>query len=305
MVCLGPHPITTPVPLAQSPGYLAGLVGIGADARQAELEAGSAVVLHRRLWPGLPLRLISRGPVWAAGTTPADRVEDLSTLARGGPCLITPETAADAPLLRAAGFRQILTPAHVAELALAPEPDQLRRALAGSWRNALRRAEAGGTRVQNQPFKPRRDGWLLSAEEAQRKARGYRALPAALVPAMAKAAPTDIRVLTARAAPGAPPLAALILLRHGAVATYHISWTSAEGRAARATHLLFWQAMVWAAGKGAVRLDLGTVDAAGAPGLLRFKLGTGAAVRPLGGTWVRIIPPLRRGVRRATAEGHD
>jgi hypothetical protein len=35
-------------------------------------------------------------------------------------------------------------------------------------------------------------------------------------------------------------------------------------------------------------LDLGTVDTENAPGLARFKIGSGAQIRSLGGTWLRI-----------------
>jgi hypothetical protein len=48
--------------------------------------------------------------------------------------------------------------------------------------------------------------------------------------------------------------------------------------------------------RGITRLDLGTLDTEAAPGLARFKLGSGAAARALGGTWLW-WPPLARGAR--------
>jgi hypothetical protein len=40
-------------------------------------------------------------------------------------------------------------------------------------------------------------------------------------------------------------------------------------------------------------LDLGSVDTVSAPGLARFKLGAGAQVKSLGGTWLH-LPGFRR-----------
>ena len=81
-------------------------------------------------------------------------------------------------------------------------------------------------------------------------------------------------------------VAALLFLCHGAVATYHIGWSGPEGRARAAHHLLLWRAMIDLAARGITRLDLGMVDTVTAPGLARFKLGSGARCRALGGTWL-------------------
>jgi hypothetical protein len=52
--------------------------------------------------------------------------------------------------------------------------------------------------------------------------------------------------------------------------------------------ILLWQAAVWLAGQGTRTLDLGAVDTVSAAGVARFKLGTGATARPLGGTWAGV-----------------
>lgn len=293
MARIDPPPYLPILPLEQSPAYAAALRCLGAGVEEMALDGGRATVLRRRILPGLVVRLASRGPVWCDGMATAGKATALRTLARRGPCLVTPEDAGDAAALRLAGFRQVMTPAHLACLALPPDPDDLRGRLAGSWRSALRQAERGSVQWSIQPFKPGRDGWLLDREAAQRRGKGYRALPPALVPALADHAPRDVWTLTARRTPGGDPTAAMILIRHGRVATYHIGWSGPEGRQDNAMHLLLWQAMLWCVAKGIVRLDLGTVDVRGAPGLLRFKLGTGAGVHALGGTWARLIPPWR------------
>ena len=42
------------------------------------------------------------------------------------------------------------------------------------------------------------------------------------------------------------------------------------------------------AATGVTELDLGTIDTDASPGLARFKLGSGATVQRLGGTWLRL-----------------
>ncbi|MCP4821132.1 MAG: GNAT family N-acetyltransferase, partial [Shimia sp.] len=90
---------------------------------------------------------------------------------------------------------------------------------------------------------------------------------------------------------GAAPVAAMLILRHGQSATYHVSHTTDDGRKKCAHNLLMWEAMQWLAAKGVTTLDLGQVDTEKSAGLARFKLGTGARPRPLGGTWLW-WPPL-------------
>jgi lipid II:glycine glycyltransferase (peptidoglycan interpeptide bridge formation enzyme) len=90
----------------------------------------------------------------------------------------------------------------------------------------------------------------------------------------------------------AEELAAMLMLCHGLTATYHIGWSGPQGRATAAHQLLLVRAADWLAARGHVRLDLGTVDTDANPGLARFKIGSGAIIRPLGGSWVG-VPGLK------------
>ena len=80
----------------------------------------------------------------------------------------------------------------------------------------------------------------------------------------------------------------MLMQMHPPVATYHIGWTNAHGRSLMAHHLLLWHAANDMANHGVTRLDLGTVDTQTAPGLARFKIGSGANIRPLGPTMIRL-----------------
>ena len=85
----------------------------------------------------------------------------------------------------------------------------------------------------------------------------------------------------------------MLFLLHATVATHYLGWTSDRGRQLGAQHRMIITAADTFAGRGLNRLDLGTIDTENAPGLARFKIGTGATVRSLGGTWLR-LPRLRR-----------
>ena len=81
-------------------------------------------------------------------------------------------------------------------------------------------------------------------------------------------------------------VAAMLFLRHGTSATYQIGWTSDEGRQLSAGPVCMWRAMVELQALGVERIDLGAADSKRPTGLTRFKCGTGATVRALGGTWI-------------------
>ena len=129
--------------------------------------------------------------------------------------------------------------------------------------------------------------WLLKADHAAQRAGGYRNWPAALIAAYAHETPGQAVVFEARHR-GEVTSAALILC-HGATATYQVAWSSAEGRARSVQAAVLWAAAEWLAERGVSRFELGPIDTEHAPGLARFKLGTGARALRLGGTWA--LPP--------------
>lgn len=87
------------------------------------------------------------------------------------------------------------------------------------------------------------------------------------------------------------------MLRHGRMATWQIGHVTPEGRKSCAMNLALWAAIVWLAEAGHACLDLGLLNSDDAPGLAHFKLGTGARVQGLGGTWLHygaLAPFARR-----------
>ncbi|MBU2983204.1 GNAT family N-acetyltransferase [Lentibacter algarum] len=259
--------MTSDLPLQQSEIFAKAMALINRPTEQV----ADTLILRRRPFPALASRPLLSG-------------NGFKLLARHGVRLINAERPQDAPALRAAGFRQIMTPAHIAELDLSQTREQLRAAMQGKWRNRLAAAQARGLhQVHHRVFDPARDAWLLKAEAAQQKRRQYRALPPALTLAMSQASPESSRLFTCADA-------AMLFVLHGRRASYHIGHSGPEGRAASAHNLLLATAMKALPDHGIRWLELGTIDTETAASLARFKLGSGASVRALGGTWLRALP---------------
>ncbi|WP_320240123.1 GNAT family N-acetyltransferase [Cognatiyoonia sp. IB215182] len=281
---LGFHPLNAPMapepalPLQQHPNFAAALRRLGQPVRVTALSNAAPVINLRRFG----VTFASRGPVWAEDVPCEARWADLQ---QSGLRLINADTQEPATY-KQAGFRMITTPAFVAELDLTETTETRLTHMKAKWRNAWRRAQDASFRTDIRPFALHRHGWLLEADLAQQRRKGFRTLPHAILKAYADCRPHDTIVFTATRK--RTPIAAMLFLRHGPVATYHLGWTGAEGRAQNAHHGLLTAAADWLAARGHIRLDLGHVDTETAPGLARFKIGTGAKITPLGGTWLRL-----------------
>lgn len=242
------------LPLQQSAPYAAAVAGCGARVRWLE---GSILAVERGR-----LRLISR-------SVGLDRA-GLRRLARWpGITVATPEAQ-----VAGIGLIPLVTPMHHAVWALGPE---LRAGMARNWRGHLHQAERAGLRVTRGDA--RTLAALIAAEAVQRARRRYRALPEGF----SRALPQDaLRIWEWRQA--GVMQAAMCFVVHGTSASYHLSWGSDAARGVEVHRLLLLRAAeaLWA--EGVRWLDLGSLDSERAPGLARFKLGTGAELRPLGAT---------------------
>lgn len=287
-------------PLEQSWAY-----GAAAEAAQGHLPrravirdgrapVGLVQVLEKPLLGVLHIAEILRGPLWLPDVPPATRQAGLALIRaafrlRDRRLLLwmpeMPDTAESRAVLRALGMRPMLTGYSSAWLDLARPPEQLRAALDGKWRNALRHAE--GSRLRAQISRGGRAlDWLLERHDAFRRQRGFRAPSPALVRGYAIAARRKSDVVVATAALGSEFVAGALFLVHGAVATYYVGWSGAEGRAHEAQNLLLWRGIEALREAGVTALDLGGLDTRRAPGVARFKLGLGGEVFTLAGTWL-------------------
>jgi len=251
-------------------------------------EIGRAVVTERRL-PLLPrMRAVLRGPAWFDEPDRAARAAGYGQLAGMGVRLVEPEAAC--PGLAPAGFVQVMTPGHIAQLDLWPGEAPLSRATA-KWRASRRLAEAANITICHRPFHGPEADWLIAAEAEMRRARRYRSTGAVIAAALVQTQPGALRLVTAREK-GAP-IAAMLFACHGASGTYLLGATTPRGRAVCAHHLCLATGAGWLADHGARQCDLGAVDTQSNPGLARFKLGSGARLVELGGSWLR-LPRLGR-----------
>lgn len=237
---------------------------------------------------------VLRGPLWLEDDLPSGGrqavlrlIRNQFRLGRAELLIWSPELPATAEahgMMRACGMRRMVTGYSTSLLDLSRSPDDLRAGLQGKWRNRLAAAERADLRVRvahgGRPL-----AWLLERFEEHRRRKGLIGLPANLVQGIAAALPDkrDLLVLTAVAA--GQWVAGLLVIRHGAAATYLLAWTGEEGRRLRAQNLLLWRAITELGARGVGTLDLGGVDAVAAPGLARFKLGLGGRLHTLLGSY--------------------
>lgn len=258
------------LPFQQSEPYATAAAASGARVRWVGLDAGRALVIERG-W----LRLVSRGPVWTKTCTVADQRRALRQLARWpGLTIATPEVP-----LQGLGLIPLVTPMHHAVWRLGPD---LVAGLAGKWRNRLTAAWRSAVRLQ--PGTHATLERLIAEEAVQRSKRGYRSLP----PGFTRALPSEALRLWEWRWNG-ETAAAMAFVRHGGSATYHLGWASEAARQMGVHAAMLVAAATALHGEGVEWLDLGSVDTDRAPGLARFKLGTGAFLRRLGPT-VLVLP---------------
>lgn len=278
-------PMDSPQPIAlqQSIEFAATLELIGRPATRRD----GVLWINRTLRGGLRVKLASRLQLDSATT-------DLRTLTGpgSGPVLLSPDHPA--PWLSRHGALAVMTPGSLAELDLTPCPDTQRARLYPKWRNRLRHAEASRLRIRHRTMPDDPGHWLFHADALHQIRHRYRSWPASLTLAFAMANPGKARLFTAYE--GNRAIAAMLFLLHGQGASYHIGHNTNRGRDLSAHNLLLWRAMTDLSEQGVRRLDLGLIDTKGSEGLARFKLGTGARARALGGTWLWLptLAPLFR-----------
>lgn len=263
------------LPLTQSEAFQRTCDALGLTTTRIESTAGTCLVQTRKLPLIGAFHLASRGPV----------VEDMSALAAivqavreqtRGPLVIN----APAATMKFGGLK-IANGADLAIIDLT-SPSHMRARLHQKWRNQLNKAEASDLAVRARPLDPTRDKWFLDAEAKQQKARGYKSYPTGFLLAYASVNKGQARLFTASSA--GEDVAAMLVLQHGAMATYQAGVTTDIGRQKCAHNLLLWTIMNDLYDQGVRRLDLGRADLS--PGLRRFKQGSGAAIETLSGSFL-------------------
>lgn len=271
-------------PLQQSPEFAAALRLVG--QQPLVLNRLKDTLVLRRTFRGIPAAMVNRAHI----AKPLRLLEMLQEEGlRRTPVILSPDN--QVPELASLGAVPLMSPAKVALWDLNIDQETRRAALHQKWRNRLNHAEGQGLRITRQTMPTDPNHWLFTADALQQQANGYKSWPAALTLAYAKANPGKAKLF--QAFEGKDPIAAVLILRHGAGATYHLSHATPLGKQLSAHNLLLWEAASWLSAKGCRQLDFGVINTEDAAGLARFKLGTGARLQALGGTWA-YWPPARR-----------
>ena len=263
------------LPFAQSPAFERTCERLGLVVTRVSDGASTCLVQTRRLPVLGAFHLLSRGPVGGDARSMAALIRRVRSEFKG---VLVVNSGLEVP--RPGGLK-IASGAEIATISL-DQPELMRARLNQKWRNQLKKSEASGLTVTDQPLDPLRHKWFLQAEAVQQKARGYASHPAAFLLAFASANKGQARLYTA--ALNGQPAAGMLVLKHGRMATYQAGVILPEGRQTCAHNLLLWQIMCDLQAKRVTRLDLGRADLS--PGLRRFKCGTGADVDTLGGSFL-------------------
>lgn len=289
-LCRAPY-----IPYQQTYAFGEVIAAHGGDVLRAAMYVEEEVVglcqIAVRKLPGFRLATALMGPLWLNTELPvARRAELLDELGKTVPLkglhaflLVPPVQGSYAKL--ALGLSQVVSPYHTVLLDLTKPEEELLAAADGKWRNRLRAAEKAGLTISQIGRRPEQYAWLLEAERRQQKRIGYRALSPRMVPAWQEAAGKE-SVIGFEAKDGMERVAGMLFFRFGSTATYHIGWGSSHGRDHNAKNLLLWEAIRYLKKKGVTTLDLGGVDTDHAPGVARFKLGTGGELLSQSGTWL-------------------
>ncbi len=294
----GPLPRTGLVPLEQHSVDALAWARLGRPSRRLvlgpERRPAASVILQIRRWPLLgSFAVMQRGPIWADDLPVPERGAAYAALMsllrheyRG--VMATPDPIGAVDPGSGPGWLTTVTPCHLARIRLDRPIEDLRAGLHGKWRNRLVRAEAAGLTCTDGLMPPDPNHWLFKAEAAQRRSKRYAGVARAYSLALLSTDAASARLFEARR--DGKPVAAMLFLLHKPGATYHIGWSGPEGRQSNAHTLILWKAMRVLSEAGFTSLDLDLVDTETAPGLARFKLGSGAEAIPLGAT--RLSAPL-------------
>ena len=259
-------------------------------------EAGLVQMLEAGLLGNtLHVVMIDRGPLWFDGYgKPADFQAFAREFSRQFPPRpgrlrrFIPEIPADENtenIIREQRFKRKNIPGYqTIWLDLRQDEDALLKDLDPKWRGKLRKAQKKNLQI-DWDENGRHFSWLLDVYARDKKQRNYDGPSVELLKALAQSFGPEKNMLIGRTMMDNKPCAAILVLCHGASATYQIGWASLEGRDNAAHSLLLWQVLGLLKAKGIKDFDLGGVNDGSASGVKQFKQGMGGALVSLPGLY--------------------
>ncbi len=183
------------------------------------------------------------------------------------------------------GFTGTGQPYETICLDLSQSEDDLRAQLKKNWRAVLSKAEKENFQIDwtitTANFKS-----FLSYYAADKAEKGYEGPTAETLMALARAFIPGGCMLYGRALKDRQERASILLLKHGAGATYQVGWTSEYGRKTGAQTLLLWRGMLELKNQGVTEFDLGGINDDTAKGVKKFKQGMGGRIVRSGALYI-------------------
>ncbi len=257
---------------------LGGMVTRAAIYHQSEPIA-ICQILHRKIAGMFPIALATHGPTFLRPVNRKTRTNAIQALRQNGQRAFTLFTLDQ----HTPAWRNIplMRPTNRAVLPLRSLATT-RAALHQKWRASLTQGLKTGIRISERPCDHSDLEALLCVDRLNQTKNKYTTLPPIFIQNWQKLAPHELRIFTAMHKNS--PIAFALFLIHGNTATYYLAHATDQGRALNASRVILWQAIEKFIKQGVLQIDLGVIDTELAPGLARFKLGTGAFCKTGGGT---------------------
>ncbi|WP_019960879.1 peptidoglycan bridge formation glycyltransferase FemA/FemB family protein [Woodsholea maritima] len=287
---------SAPYPVQQDWAYGDAMMALGGNVLRAQVKKDRktlalAQFTVRRFGGVVSSAVCSLGPVFLGEFSQDEKREIYQALRQALP-LARPRALIFTPACgqpgegALKGMKRVMTGYSSVIMDVSPMMEEIRKAAHVKWRNRLKVAEKSDLIVEPMGSKPSQYTWLLTKEEGQRKAKGYKATPSELVVEYQKSKGAREGVISFQAREGADVIAGMLFLLHGQGATYHVGWGNDRARRLSAHNYILFRAIEALKAKGVTALDLGGVETHKAPGLARFKIGTGGRVVTYPGTYL-------------------
>jgi hypothetical protein len=283
--------------LQQDWAYGSSLKMLGVPVLRAQVSRDGEPVAQAqfivRQWGRLgAIALCTRGPLWHKPLTPEEEAQAYGAMKNSLPLkgirfmAVSPEVP-KGHVHGLSPLRRIYTGLSTVILDLTVPLDTLRARLDRRWRHRLVGAQGSEMTVERVGTNAGQYRWLLEAEMQQRTEKKLDGLPLAFFDHYAQSRKQPSKnILTLRADKGRERVAGMMFLLHGEAATYHVGWTSEQGREMHAHNLILWKAIEELKSRGIRVLDLGGVNTTRSAGIARFKMSTGGQVLTLAGTYI-------------------
>ena len=232
--------------------------------------------------------ILDRGPLWFEGFGKPKHIKAFFTefnrqfLSRiGRKRRIIPETDID---LTSLGYKKAVGSYETIWIDLQNPIETLKKDIRKNWRGTLNKAEKQDFQIEWDETGAQFP-WLIQNYAVDKAAKGYDGPSVKLVKTLTKYHSQREELLIGRAILKGEAVAGVLILKHGAAATYQIGFSSDAGRKHGAHHILLWNALSHLKYKGIKDFDLGGINEDTAKGVKQFKTGMGGQTVKLAGMY--------------------